>query len=70
VAHGFLLCVTAKDERDQSPRRWTNVKQRLALCRIMQDGGDEGVCTLIGYGAHRMRRTASKRSYGPYSPKP
>jgi len=39
---GFLLCVVAKDERDQSPRRWTNVKQRLAFCRIMQDGDDEG----------------------------
>jgi hypothetical protein len=39
---GFLLCVTAKDERDQSPRRWTNVKQRLAFCRIMQDGDYEG----------------------------
>jgi len=39
---GFLLCIVAKDERDQSPRRWTNVKQRLALCRIMQDGDDEG----------------------------
>jgi hypothetical protein len=39
---GFLLCVTAKDERNQSPRRWTNVKQRLAFCRIMQDGDDEG----------------------------
>jgi hypothetical protein len=36
------LCVTAKDERDQSPRRWMNVKQRLAFCRIMQDGDDEG----------------------------
>jgi hypothetical protein len=39
---GFLLSVVAKDERDQSPRRWTNVKQRLAFCRIMQDGDDEG----------------------------
>jgi hypothetical protein len=38
----FLLSVVAKDERDQSPRRWTNVKQRLAFCRIMQDGDDEG----------------------------
>jgi hypothetical protein len=43
---GFLLCVVAKDERDQSPRRWTNVKQRLAFCRIMQDGDDEGALRL------------------------
>jgi hypothetical protein len=39
---GFLLCVTAKDERDQSPRRWTSIKRRLAFCRITQDGDDEG----------------------------
>jgi hypothetical protein len=39
---GFLLCVNAKDERDQSPRRWTNIKRRLAFCRITQDGDDEG----------------------------
>jgi hypothetical protein len=39
---GFLLCVTAKDERDQSPRRWTSTKRRLAFCRITQDGDDEG----------------------------
>jgi hypothetical protein len=39
---GFLLCVTAKDERDQSPRRWTSIKRRLAFCRIRQDGDDEG----------------------------
>ena len=38
---GFLLCVIAKDERDQSPR-WTNVKRRLAFCRLTQDGDDEG----------------------------
>ena len=39
---GFLLCVTAKDERDKSPRRWTSIKRRLAFCRITQDGDDEG----------------------------
>ena len=39
---GFLLCVTAKDERDQSPRRWTGIKRRLAFCRITQDGDEEG----------------------------
>jgi hypothetical protein len=39
---GFLLCVNAKDERDQSPRRWTNIKRRLAFCRITQDGDEEG----------------------------
>jgi hypothetical protein len=42
----FLLCVNAKDERDQSPRRWTNVKRRLAFCRISQDGDDEGCLRL------------------------
>jgi hypothetical protein len=31
---GFLLCVTAEDERDRSPRRWTNIKRRLAFCRV------------------------------------
>jgi hypothetical protein len=39
---GFLLCVTANDERDQSPRRWTSIKRRLAFCRITQHGDDEG----------------------------
>jgi hypothetical protein len=39
---GFLLCVTAKDERDQSPRRWTGIKRRLAFCCITQDGDEEG----------------------------
>jgi hypothetical protein len=38
---GFLLCVTA-DERTQSTLRWTNVKCRLAFCRLTQDGDDEG----------------------------
>jgi hypothetical protein len=39
---GFLLCLTAKDERDQSSRRWSNVKRRLAFCCVTQDGDDEG----------------------------
>ena len=40
---GYLLCVVADDERDQSARRWTNVKGRLAaICRLTQDGEDEG----------------------------
>jgi hypothetical protein len=43
---GFLLCITAKNERDQSPRRWTNIKRRLAFCRLMQDGDDEGCLRL------------------------
>jgi hypothetical protein len=43
---GFLLCVNAKDECDQSPRRWTNIKRRLAFCRITQDGDDEGCLRL------------------------
>jgi hypothetical protein len=31
---GYLLCVVS-DERDQSARRWTNVKARLAgLCQL------------------------------------
>jgi hypothetical protein len=45
---GFLMCVTAKDERDQSPRRWTSIKRRLAFCRITQDGDDEGCLHLDG----------------------
>jgi hypothetical protein len=44
---GFSLCVTAKDERNQSPRRWDQ-KRRLAFCRTAQDGCDEGVCISIG----------------------
>jgi hypothetical protein len=43
---GFLLCVTAKDERDQSPRRWTSIKRRLDFCRVAQDGDDEGCLRL------------------------
>jgi hypothetical protein len=40
---GYLLCVVADDERDESARRWTNVKARLAgICRVTQDGDDEG----------------------------
>jgi hypothetical protein len=39
---GYLLCVVA-DERDQSARRWNNVKARLArICELTQDGDDEG----------------------------
>lgn len=34
---GFLLYVEAG-----SPRRWSNIKSRLAFCRINQDGDDEG----------------------------
>jgi hypothetical protein len=40
---GYLLCVVADDEREQSARRWTNVKGRLtAICRLTQDCDDEG----------------------------
>jgi hypothetical protein len=39
---GYLLCLTAKDERDKSPRRWTSIKRRLEFCRITQDGDGEG----------------------------
>jgi hypothetical protein len=39
---GYLLCVTT----DESPRRWTNVKQRLAFCHVSQDGDDEGCLRL------------------------
>jgi hypothetical protein len=40
---GYLVCVVADDERDQSARRWSNVKERLAgICRLTQDGDDEG----------------------------
>ena len=35
---GFLLCVST----GESARRWTNVKGRLAFCRLTQDGDDEG----------------------------
>jgi hypothetical protein len=39
----LLLCVVANDEREQSARRWTNVKARLAdICRVTQDGDDQG----------------------------
>ena len=44
---GYLLCVVAKDERDQSSRRWANVKERLSdFCRLTQDGHDEGCLRL------------------------
>jgi hypothetical protein len=41
---GYLLCVVEDDEREQSARRWSNVKARLVseLCRLTQDGDDEG----------------------------
>ena len=52
---GFLLCVTAKDERDQSPRRWTSIKRRLAFCRITQDGDEEG-CLRFFTGCRRPPR--------------
>jgi hypothetical protein len=35
---GHLLCVTT----DESPRRWTSVKQQLAFAHLTQDGEDEG----------------------------
>jgi hypothetical protein len=43
---GYLLAVVAKDERDQSPRRWTNVKNRLDFCAVLVDGYDEGLLHL------------------------
>jgi hypothetical protein len=43
---GYLLCVVADDERDQSVRRWTNVKGRLAaICRLT--ARMRAVCTSI-----------------------
>jgi hypothetical protein len=40
---GYLVCVVADDEREQSARRWTNVKARLAgICQLRQDGDGEG----------------------------
>jgi hypothetical protein len=35
---GYLVCVVT----GESPRRWTNVKKRLAFCQVRQDGDDEG----------------------------
>ncbi len=35
---GFLLYVTT----GESPRRWNNIKRRLAFCQLNQDGDDEG----------------------------
>jgi hypothetical protein len=35
---GYLLCVTT----GESTRRWTNIKCKLAFCRLTQDGDDEG----------------------------
>jgi hypothetical protein len=34
---GYLFYVSTG-----SPRRWTNIKKRLAFCNITQDGDDEG----------------------------
>jgi hypothetical protein len=39
---GFLLYVAT----DESPRRWTGIKRRLAFCRLTQDGDDEGCLRL------------------------
>jgi hypothetical protein len=39
---GFLLVVTT----GESTRRWSNVKSRLAFCRVTQDGDDEGILRL------------------------
>ena len=46
---GFLLCVTAKDERDQSPRRWTNVSSGSHSVASCKTETTRGLCTLIGY---------------------
>jgi hypothetical protein len=39
---GYLLYVAT----DESPRRWTGIKRRLAFCRLTQDGDDEGCLRL------------------------
>jgi hypothetical protein len=39
---GFLILVCTGD----SIRRWTNIKARLAFCRVTQDGDDEGCLRL------------------------
>jgi hypothetical protein len=43
---GYLLCIVAADELDQSARRWSNVKQRLGFCQLRQDGDAEGTLRL------------------------
>jgi hypothetical protein len=35
---GYLLCVYT----GESARRWSTIKDRLAFCRITQDGDDDG----------------------------
>ncbi len=39
---GYAIFVST----DESPRRWTNTKKRLAFCNVSQDGDDEGVLAL------------------------
>jgi hypothetical protein len=39
---GFLLYVAT----DESARRWSNIKGRLAFCLVTQDGDDEG-CLML-----------------------
>jgi hypothetical protein len=36
----------AQDEREQSPRRWRGIKQRLHFAQVTQDGDDEGILLL------------------------
>jgi hypothetical protein len=43
---GFLLHVHTGDTDEPTPRRWNNVKGRLAFCRLMHDGDDEGILGL------------------------
>jgi hypothetical protein len=57
----YLLCVTT----DESSRRWTNVKQRLAFCHVSQDGDDEGCLRLDCLSApYEQRRSARHRVSG------
>jgi hypothetical protein len=44
-AGGYLLCVVA-NERDQSARRWNNVKARLGFCQLKINGDTEGTLRL------------------------
>jgi hypothetical protein len=39
---GYLIVVAT----EESARRWTNIKQRLTLCRVTQNGDDEGALHL------------------------
>ena len=39
---GFMIYVST----NESPRRWSNVKQRLHFCSVSQDGDDEGCLRL------------------------